>query len=276
MGIYDTSIYVFWKEVSSYAPLTREEEEVLFPKFQLGGDTAARDRIIEGSLHIVFKISRSFNEIGMTFSDLVQEGNVGLLDALDKFDVTKGYRFSTYASFWVKQSIQTAIHRNSNLVRLPYRKVRLMGHITEAVNNFVMLEGREPTVRDLASFLDISVKVLQKMLELREPMLSLNQSIGLDNRTLSEVIADNESSDPVEKILTHQRKTRIGHVLEYLSERERQVICWRYGLMNQPTLSLRKISKKIGLSQEGVRRIELRALKKMRRPAIMEQVDHLI
>ncbi|GAB4322874.1 MAG: RNA polymerase sigma factor RpoD [Candidatus Sumerlaeia bacterium] len=275
MGIYDTSIYVFWKEVSSYAPLTREEEEQLFPRYR-AGDLQARDRIVEGSLHIVFKIARSYSEIGMTFSDLVQEGNVGLLDALEKFDVDRGYRFSTYASFWIKQAIQTAIHRNSNLVRLPYRKVRLMGHITEALNNFVLLEGREPTVKELASFLDISVKVLQKMLELREPMLSLNQTIGLDSRTLSDVVADDKQNDPVEAILNRQRQSRIRRVLNFLTVRERQVICWRYGLMDHPPLSLRKISKKIGLSQEGVRRIEIRALRKLRRPAIMEKVGDLI
>ncbi|MCD6384391.1 RNA polymerase sigma factor RpoD/SigA, partial [Candidatus Sumerlaeota bacterium] len=256
--------------------LTREEEIALFKRLEKGDDSARRE-LIEANLRFVVKIALQFMGKGLPLSDLVQEGNIGLMEVINKFDWRKGYRFSTYAAFWIRQTIQLAIRRHNSLVKLPLRKARLMGRLTEFINTFQVKNGREPSEKEISQGVQVDMRNLETVMTWRESILSLDSQPNESyNASLYDFVNNSDTPTPRTICLEHERQEKIEQALSKLSERERKVLRLRYGFGGGEPLSLRKASKIIGLSQEGVRKIEKRALEKLRRPAMKAQLVGLL
>lgn len=276
MNSYEDSLKSYLAEISKKSVLSREEEIALFKRLEKG-DESARKEIIEANLRFVVKIALQFVGKGLPLSDLVQEGNIGLMEVINKFDWRKGYRFSTYAAFWIRQTIQLAIRRNNSLVKLPLRKARLMGRMTEFINTFQVKNGREPSEKEISQGVNVDMKNLETVMTWRESILSLDsQPSESYSASLYEFVNTGDSLSPRAVCIEHEREEKIEEALARLSERERKVLRLRYGFGGGKPLSLRQASKKIGLSQEGVRKIEKRALEKLRRPAIKAQLAGLL
>jgi RNA polymerase primary sigma factor len=265
----------YLNEVQNEPILTREEEKTLFKQLE-AGDPAAHEKIVRANLRFVVKIAYEFVERGVPLPDLIQEGNIGLLEVIPKFDWRKGFRFSTYAAFWIRQAIQMAIRRQNGMIRLPIRKSRMLGRLSEEVCQFSLEHGREPTADELAPRLKLSVKDTEQLMGMREGVLSLDARSDENAPTLLDTVAEPEAKSPRTAAEQKQMRSKVGRVMDYLGERERRVVRLRFGFVNGRALSLRRTSKVIGLSQEGVRRIEQRALGKLRRPGLRRMVAGLV
>lgn len=265
----------YLRQIADHPILTREDEVALFQRIE-NGDDSAREEVIRCNLRLVVKIALQFKDSGITLADLIQEGNIGLIYVTGKFDWRRGFRFSTYAAFWIRQEIQSAVRNNQSLIRLPIRKARLMGRISEAIRHFNAFEGRDPSVEEIATFVDVEVGKVKALMPLRESMVSLDVERGEDGGSLMETLADNRPA-PYEALDNEQRRATVKNVMGFLSERERRILELRFGIGGRGRgLSLRKTSAIVGLSQEGVRRIERRALDKLQRPAIRSRLEGLV
>ncbi|MDK2971250.1 MAG: polymerase primary sigma factor [Candidatus Sumerlaeota bacterium] len=274
-GFEEDGIREYLSMVSRYAVLTREQEVALFRRYE-AGDESAREEIVEHNLRFVAKIAFQYRGLGMSLADLIQEGNVGLLNVVDKFDWRKGFRFTTYAAFYIRQEMQAALHRHASLIRLPVRKARLLGKINEVCRAYHEREGRDPSIEEIAFALGAEVEKIRPVAAMRYSFLSADQERTEDGLSLHDSIPSDAPS-PVAQIEEKQSCAAIRGILDFLSPRERAVVRLRYGLTrNGREYSLRQASKVVGISQEGVRRVEIRALNKLRRPAISNRVEHLL
>jgi RNA polymerase primary sigma factor len=267
---------IYLKEVANHPVLSREQEVDLFKRLNKGDETA-RERIVECNLRFVIKIALQFSNRGVAVADLIQEGNLGLLDVIDKFDYRRGYRFSTYAAFWIRQAIQMALRKQCNIIRLPIRKGRFLGHVNEAINTFTQNHGRKPSVRELALMLDVEEDKLEHLMQLRDSVLSLDtDQDDEDSRQLLGRLSDERTPSPLQSCLDQERRDRVESALQTLSDREQQVIRLRFGFGTGDDLSLRNASRVVGMSQEGVRRVERKALRKLRRAGTRNSVSGLL
>ena len=265
----------YLKDVAKRKVLTREQEIALFKRLS-EGDESARTEIIEANLRFVIKIALQFAGRGVPLPDLIQEGNIGLLEVVNKFDYRRGYRFSTYAAFWIRQSIQMALRKQSNVIRLPIRKSRMLGHLNEAISNFTQANGRQPTSDELAKVIDMDERKVEHLMQLRDSVLSLDMEPEEDGGQLLTRLVDHDTPSPLECCMESEKRQRVARVLDMLTEKERKVLKLRYGFSGEGNLSLRHTSKLVGMSQEGVRRVERAALKKLRRPQAAELVAELV
>jgi RNA polymerase primary sigma factor len=265
----------YLNEISHHRVLTKQEEHDLFERLRQG-DAGAREEIICCNLRLVARLSRSFRGKGLSSEDLIQEGNIGLLEVIDRFDHELGYRFSTYAAFWIRQAIQVAVRRQGSLIRLPVRKARMLGQISEIVQETQSLKGRMPTPVELAKRLGIGEAQLDVLLRLSNMTLSLDAPLDEDGDTLGEHLADLSTPSAREQSMRREMTQRVHRALNQLSEREHSVLRMRFGFSDRKPRSLRNISRRVGLSQEGVRRVEQRALSKLGRPHMRQMLAGLI
>jgi len=275
MKKFDENLKAYLKEVGKQKVLSREEEIDLFKRLKKGDD-AARELIVKSNLRFVIKIALSYVGRGLPIADLIQEGNLGLLEVIDKYDHTKGYRFSTYAAFWIRQAIQIALRKNSSLIKIPNCKARLLGKVSETVSVLLQELGCEPTVYEIAERMNISERKVETLLKLRESIISLDAEYTEDTDPLIINVNNKDEVSARDHCIKKQVKDKITHLLLFLNERERMVVRLRFGFVNGRSLSLRKTSRLVGLSQEGVRRIERRAIAKLQRPTISSQVMGLL
>lgn len=271
----EESLQGYLKNIADHPILTREEEVDLFQRVE-AGEEFARTEIVRCNLRLVVKIALQFRGYGVPMADLVQEGNIGLLNVISKFDWRKGFRFSTYAAFWIRQEIQAALRTGTSLIRLPVRKARLLGKMSEAIRSFNRFEGRDPRPEELAELLDADLDTIELLLPLRESVLSLEMECTPDGGTLMQTIADDAAIHPETRMCAEELTEAVQAAMHVLTEREREVMELRYGLNGGRSLSLRKTSRIVGLSQEGVRRIERRALDKLRRPGVCAGLHDLL
>jgi len=273
---FEDGIADYLKSVSKNEVLTREEEVALFQRLE-GGDEGAREELVRCNLRFVVKIALRYRGHGLPVADLIQEGNVGLLTVISKFDWRKGYRFSTYSAFWIRQEIQAALRRRGNLIRLPVRKARLLSKINETIRTFNQQEGREPEAEEIASILGMDVEKVDDLLPFRESVLSLEAERSEEGGCLLDMIAQEDGEQPGDRLAEEERARVVSDALRVLNPREREVMSYRYGFgEGGESLSLRKTSKIVGLSQEGVRRVEQRALGKLARPGVSRQLRYLL
>jgi len=266
----------YLETVGDHPLLTPEQERELFRRLE-AGDEGARDEIVRCNLRFVVKVALRFRHSGQPLADLIQEGNLGLLQAVDRFDWRRGFRFCTYAAFFIRQEIQACIQRQSSMIRLPVRKARLMRRMNEFVENWVEQTGCEPTAPEIARGLDESVDRIQELLEHRFSFSSLDRRPGEDGFSLAESLPDAGVDEPVERIAREQSREAVRRALSRLSDRERRVIELRFGLNAQGrAFSLRNACRFVDLSQEGVRRVEQRALDKLRRPQSRASLEGLL
>jgi len=231
----------------------------------LQGYHAAKQRFVRHNLRLVVRVAKRYRNMGVPFTDLLQEGNTGLIRAVEKYDRHRGFRFSTYAVWWITQALIRVIQNHSRTVRAPSHIHELRYRRRRAESELSHRLGREPTDDELAEHLDVSPETFQRSVQAAIPVRSLHEVVrGTDDRALEDVLADPDVADPIEGIELEQVWTRVARELAGLDERERRILEWRYGLDGETPLTLEQIGKRLGLSRERVRQIESNALRHLR------------
>ena len=248
-----------------YSPLLTAPEEVYYARRSQRGDEVSRKRMIESNLRLVVKISRRYNNRGLSLLDLVEEGNLGLIRAVEKFDPEKGFRFSTYATWWIRQTIERGIMNQTRTIRLPIHIVKKLNVYLRTARELAHKLTHEPTPEDIAKELDVSAKEVAKILKLNERISSVDTPIGhTSDKELLDIIPDSNDSTPENELQTNDMKLRIVDWLEDLNPKQREVLARRFGLLGYEAATLENVGKEIGLTRERVRQIQVEALKTLR------------
>ena len=255
---------VYLNELSKSKLLTADEEKI-YGKRALQGDEDARKTMIESNLRLVVKISRRYLNRGLPLLDLIEEGNLGLIRAVEKFDPDRGFRFSTYATWWIRQTIERAIMNETRTIRLPIHIVKEMNVYIKAQRLLAQTLDHEPSTEEIARHLDKPVKTVAKMLKLNERVTSVDVPAGKDyERPLLDSISDDHSHSPTEKLQQENIKNNITHWVYQLSDKQREVICRRYGLCGYENSTLEQVAQELGVTRERVRQIQMDALKRLK------------
>jgi RNA polymerase nonessential primary-like sigma factor len=252
-----------------YSPLLTAEEEKHFARLALSGDEAGRRRMIESNLRLVVKISRRYINRGLTLLDLIEEGNLGLIRAVEKFDPERGFRFSTYATWWIRQTIERAIMNQTRTIRLPIHVVKELNVYLRAARELTQKLDHEPSAEEIADMLDRPAADVKRMLRLNERVTSVDTPVGQDSdRAVVDTIADARENDPSELLQDSDIKNSIAAWLDELSDKQREVVSRRFGLRGYESSTLEEVGREIGLTRERVRQIQVEALRRLR--SIME------
>lgn len=252
-----------------FSPLLTADEEKYYSRLALKGDEAARCRMIESNLRLVVKIARRYINRGLTLLDLIEEGNLGLIRAVEKFDPERGFRFSTYATWWIRQTVERAIMNQTRTIRLPIHVVKELNVYLRAARELTQRLDHEPTAEEIAQMLDRPPEDVKRMLGLNERVTSIDVPMGPESdKAMLETIADLGGNDPSQLLQDHDIRESIGHWLDELSEKQREVVSRRFGLRGHESSTLEEVGREIGLTRERVRQIQVEALRRLRQ--IME------
>jgi len=256
---------VYLNEIGA-KPLLTPEEELATTRRVRAGEFDARQKMIEHNLRLVVNIAKHYLNRGIPLLDLVEEGNLGLIHALEKFDPERGFRFSTYATWWIRQSIERAIMNQSRTIRLPVHVVKEINVVLRAMRHLESADARDGTVERIAALIDRSPDDVRRILVLNEHIASLDAPLDIDpNHTVADVIADENSADPAALLQSAELDGLVTDWLEQLTERQRAVIQRRYGLNGYEIETLDVIATDLGLTRERVRQIQLEGLERLRR-----------
>ena len=260
-------VRMYLKEIGT-VPLLSAEEELRLAKKKAEGDEYAKERLIEANLRLVVSIAKRYTGRGMSFLDLVQEGNLGLIKGVEKFDYTKGYKLSTYATWWIRQSVTRALADQARTIRVPVHMVETINKMSKMQRKLTLELGYEPSVTELADALEMSEdKVMEIMQIAREPA-SLETPIGEeDDSNLGDFVADSNVVTPEGNVESVMLREHIDALLGDLKERERQVIVLRFGLEDGHPRTLEEVGKEFNVTRERIRQIEAKALRKLRHPS---------
>jgi len=257
--------HIYLKEIG-FSSLLSSEEEIHYARLALKGDKAARAKMIESNLRLVVKIARRYLNRGMSLLDLIEEGNLGLMRAVEKFDPERGFRFSTYATWWVRQTIERAIMNQTRTIRLPIHVVKELNVYLRAARKLTQELDHEPTAEDIAHEVHKPSKDVEKMMGLNEKIASVDSPIGLDeNKSLLNTLADENSKDPSDLLTDENLREHIETWLEELSPNQREVIARRFGLLGYDKSTLEDVGEAIGLTRERVRQIQVEGLRILRK-----------
>lgn len=258
-----TKLYLKEIEVS---PLLTAEEEVYYSRLALKGDIAARDKMIECNLRLVVKIARRYMNRGLALLDLIEEGNLGLIRAVEKFDPERGFRFSTYATWWIRQTIERGLMNQTRTIRLPIHVIKELNTYLRAARKLTQELNREATSEDVAKLLNKSKKDVDKMFRLADRVSSFDIPVGGDSdRPLLDIIPDENNADPSSILQDESVMQNLDFWLDELDEKQRDVVVRRFGLRNYPRGTLEEVGKELGVTRERVRQIQMDALRKLRR-----------
>ena len=262
------SVKMYLKEIGKYDLLKAEDEPILAKKI-LEGDEEAKQTLINANLRLVVNIAKHYVGRGMLFLDLIQEGNLGLMKAVDKFDYTKGYKFSTYATWWIRQAITRAIADQARTIRIPVHMVETINKMTRIQRQLIQDFGREPTAEEISDAMngELSAKRIIEIQRIAMEPVSLETPIGEeDDSHLGDFIEDKESESPVDFTTRQLLKEELYAILKDLSDREERVIRLRYGLDDNRPRTLEEVGREFGVTRERIRQIEAKAIKKLRHP----------
>ena len=265
-------VRMYLKEIGT-VPLLSADEELVLAKKKAEGDEYAKERLIEANLRLVVSIAKRYTGRGMSFLDLVQEGNLGLIKGVEKFDYTKGYKLSTYATWWIRQSVTRAPADQARTIRVPVHMVETINKMSKMQRKLTLELGYEPSVTELADALEMSEdKVMEIMQIAREPA-SLETPIGEeDDSNLGDFVADNNVLTPEGNVESVMLREHIDALLGDLKERERQVIVLRFGLEDGHPRTLEEVGKEFNVTRERIRQIEAKALRKLRNPVRSKRI----
>ena len=262
------SVKMYLKEIGKYDLLKAEDEPILAKKI-LEGDEEAKQTLINANLRLVVNIAKHYVGRGMLFLDLIQEGNLGLMKAVEKFDYTKGYKFSTYATWWIRQAITRAIADQARTIRIPVHMVETINKMTRIQRQLIQDFGREPTAEEISEAMngELSAKRIREIQRIAMEPVSLETPIGEeDDSHLGDFIEDKESESPVDFTTRQLLKEELYSILKDLSDREERVIRLRYGLDDNRPRTLEEVGREFGVTRERIRQIEAKAIKKLRHP----------
>ncbi|HRF59019.1 MAG TPA: RNA polymerase sigma factor RpoD/SigA [Fimbriimonadaceae bacterium] len=262
------------------APLLTSDEEVVLTRAAQTGDAKARQRLVESNMRLVINIAKSYRSRAIPIEDLIQEGAIGLMHAVERFDPEKGFRFSTYATHWIKQSIGRALDNKAKAIRIPAHISQSLRKIERERARLVRELGREPSAEQVAAAMGISTKRLVALLQASQDMLSLDAKVGDgDNATLANVIKDDSVGNPETECLSGEMAEELQHILMELNDRERRVMTYRLKMTNEgeDAADIRdELVKELQLSRERIRQIELQAIKKLRAVAQQRRLRELL
>lgn len=263
----DNSIKMYMREMGQFKMLTVEEECELATRVA-AGDMEAKNKLVEANLRLVVSLARHYQGCGLSYQDLIQEGNIGLIKAVDKFDLSKGFRFSTYASWWIKQALSRAIADQSRTIRIPV-------HMTENINKFKKIErqlvselNREPKVEEIAKVMEISTEQAKEIQSYIVEPTSLDIQVGDDDdTTIGSFVEDTHFINPETAYIQESNGDVVNSVLDTLNEREANILRLRFGIGHEKAMTLDEVGKEYGLTKERIRQIEAKALRKLRHPS---------
>ena len=266
-AVVDNSIKIYMREMGQFSMLSADEEVKLAHRIA-EGDQSAKNELVEANLRLVVSLARHYQGCGLSYQDLIQEGNIGLIKAAEKFDVSKGFRFSTYASWWIKQALSRAIADQSRTIRIPV-------HMTENINKFKKTErellsklNREPKVKEIADAMGISEKQAKEIQSYIVEPTSLDIQVGDDDdTTIGSFIEDTHFVNPESAYIKESNGDVVNAVLDTLSDREANILRLRFGIGGKKAMTLEEVGKEYDLTRERIRQIEAKALRKLRHPS---------
>ncbi len=263
----DDPVKMYLKDIGK-VPLLKPEEEVELAKKMAAGDETAKHKLSESNLRLVVSIAKRYVGRGMLFLDLIQEGNFGLMKAVEKFDYTKGYRFSTYATWWIKQSITRAIADQARTIRIPVHMYETINKLSRVVKQLVQELGREPSTDEIAKAMGISEEKVREIQKISQDTISLDTPVGEEeDSNLGTFLQDENATNPSDSATILMLKEQLLDVLNTLTPREQKVIMLRYGIDDGHPRTLEEVGKEFNVTRERIRQIEAKALKKLKHPS---------
>lgn len=264
----------YLREIGTQKLLTHDEEVELSKRI-VEGDQDAKDQMIEANLRLVVSIAKRYVNRGLSLLDLIQEGNLGLMRAVDKFDYTKGFKFSTYATWWIRQAITRAISDKARTIRVPVHVVETINKLNKIRRILTEDLGREPTTEELAAEMDTTISKIEQLAKQSERTISLETPVGDDGDTssqLSDFIPDDDSVDPEQAAIRQALRKQLNDDLSLLTEREANVLKLRFGLDDGKQRTLEEVGKQFGVTRERVRQIQAKALRKLAQPSVAKNL----
>lgn len=263
----DDPVRMYLKEIGKI-PLLKPHEEVEYAKRMNEGDEIAKQRLVEANLRLVVSIAKRYVGRGMLFLDLIQEGNLGLIKAVEKFDYTKGYKFSTYATWWIRQAITRAIADQARTIRIPVHMVETINKLIRVSRQLLQELGRDPKPEEIAKEMDMTEEKVREIMKIAQDPVSLETPIGEEEDShLGDFIPDDDAPAPAEAAAYSLLKEQIEDVLDSLNEREQKVLKLRFGLKDGRARTLEEVGKEFDVTRERIRQIEAKALRKLRHPS---------
>lgn len=276
VGVSDP-VRMYLKEIGRIPLLTREEEIRLAQKVEAGSAKAKKD-LIDANLRLVVSIAKKYIGRGMTFLDLIQEGNKGLIRAVEKYDWTKGFKFSTYATWWIRQAITRSIADQARTIRIPVHMVETINKLMRTSRRLMQDLGREPTPEEIAEKMELDADKVRAILKISQNTTSLEMPVGdgEDDSTLGDFIADDKQASPYDSTSKQMLTENVEEVLKALSDREAKVLRMRFGLAGNRTMTLEEVGREFGVTRERIRQIEAKALRKLKHPSRRKKLQDFL
>ena len=265
-SIVADSTRLMLKQIGAYDLLSFDEEKDLAIKAK-AGDVEARNALVAHNMRLVVSIARKYKGVGLGFQDLIQEGGIGLMKAAERFDPKKGFRFSTYATYWIKQTISRAIAEQNRVIRVPVHMIDLASKVKKTTQQLMQAFGRNPSAEEIAEEMNMTVEKIKEVQDTFNDTLSLDVPVGdEEDATMGDLVADNNFIAPINNIIESDRHDQIEAVLDTLSEKEAQIIKMRFGFDDGKPKTLAEIGQHFGCSREWIRQQEEKAMRKLRSP----------